>query len=401
MASMNPYRPGAGQTPPYLAGRDNELKEFDKLLDQEIILENLIITGLRGIGKTVLLETLKPRAIIQDWLWTGDEFSQSLGISEDRLSMRILADIAFITSSVQIGERSKLGFGTGDSEKQYLTFDTLKRIYEGTPGLSSDKLKKVLEIIWEIVPHLGKKGIVFAYDEAQTLVDNSKSEQFPLSLLLDVFQSIQRKGIRFMLVLTGLPTLQPNLVATRTYTERMFNVFMLQQLKEDEVRDAIKVPLLNKDGTPKKDMIQFSPNAVDLITKSSGGYPYFIQYICRETYDAFLQKKDNGEELSVPVDSIMQKLDNNFFYGRWAKATDREKELMTVIAKSEQDSVTPSQLFKLTQGDGDIKPFSLAQVGGYLKKLIEEGLIYKDKRGKYSFAVPLFGGYILRGLDRK
>lgn len=401
MTSTNPYRPGAGQAPPYLAGRDNELMEFDKLLEQDIILENLIITGLRGIGKTVLLETLKPRAVDQDWLWTGDEFSQSLGISEDRLAMRILADIAFITTSVQIGQKQSLGFGLGDGEKQYLNFDTLRNIYQNTPGLSSDKLKNVLEIVWTIVPRLGKRGIVFAYDEAQTLTDNTKSEQFPLSLLLDVFQSIQRKGIRFMLVLTGLPTLQPNLVATRTYTERMFNVFMLQQLKEDAIKDAIKVPLLNQDGSPKKDMLQFSESAVEIISTSSGGYPYFIQYICRETYDAFLQKQDNGEEISVPVDSIMEKLDNNFFYGRWAKATDREKELMTVIAKSRKDNFTPTQLSKLTESDEDIKTFSLAQVAGYLRKLIDEGLIYKDKRGKYSFAVPLFGGYILRGLDRK
>lgn len=391
----NPYRPGAGQEPPYLAGRTYEQTEFLRLLEQEIIMENLIITGLRGIGKTALLESLKPIAIANNWLWAGEDFSQSLGISEERLVMRILADISFLTSSLAVDEKIGVGFSS-EAEKTYLNFDLLRHIYSNTPGLTTDKLKHVLEVVWSIMPALGKRGIIFAYDEAQTLTDNKANGQYPLSLLLDVFQALQRKGIRFMLVLTGLPTLHPNLVATRTYTERLFHVFMLRQLNEQQSHDAIVKPLLNKDGTPNENMLQFDETTINTIAQASGGYPYFIQYICRETYDVFQQQESAGKTPSVPLSAIMEKLDNNFFYGRWAKTTEREKELMIIIAQAKITDFTPTQVMRLSESNEQYKRFSLAQLTNYLKALIDEGLIYKDKRGSYSFAVPLLEGFILR-----
>jgi hypothetical protein len=93
------------------------------------------------------------------------------------------------------------------------------------PGLTTDKLKAVLRHVGAMIHGTGIKGIVFAYDEAQNLSDRADNDQFPLSALLDVFQSLQRSpgGLPFLLVLTGLPTLFPKLNETRTYTERMFS----------------------------------------------------------------------------------------------------------------------------------------------------------------------------------
>ena len=87
------------------------------------------------------------------------------------------------------------------------------------------------------------RGIIFAYDEAQNLADQSAKDQFPLSLLLDCFQSLQRKGLPLMLVLTGLPTLFPKLVEARTFSERMFRVVFLQSLNESESEEAIREPV--------------------------------------------------------------------------------------------------------------------------------------------------------------
>ena len=74
----NPFRPGAGHAPPYLAGREEEKKEFARLLGQSPVLDNLVLTGLRGVGKTVLLETFKPIAIQNGWLWAGTDLSEGL-----------------------------------------------------------------------------------------------------------------------------------------------------------------------------------------------------------------------------------------------------------------------------------------------------------------------------------
>lgn len=85
----NPYKPGAGHMPPHLAGRETEYVEFEKLLDQDTILENLILTGLRGVGKTVLLETFKPRAVQRGWLWAGTDLSETASLSEMNLASRL------------------------------------------------------------------------------------------------------------------------------------------------------------------------------------------------------------------------------------------------------------------------------------------------------------------------
>src|SRR5215210_4730524 len=101
----NPFRPGAGHMPPYLAGRDPEIKEFSKLLNQDVILENLVLTGLRGVGKTVLLETFKPYAIESGWLWVGTDLSESSSVTEETLAIRLLADLSLVTGQLIVSQK--------------------------------------------------------------------------------------------------------------------------------------------------------------------------------------------------------------------------------------------------------------------------------------------------------
>lgn len=389
----NPFRPGAGHPPPYLAGRDKEKQIFVELLNQQTILQNAILTGLRGIGKTVLLESFKPLANKANWLWTGTDCSESASVSEQSMAIRLITDIALITSNIEfeIDDKTPIGFNTGNHKKNViLNFEFLTHVYSITPGLVSDKLKKILEIVWMGIKNTGVQGIIFAYDEAQTLSDHAKDKQYPLSLLLDIFQSTQKKGIPFMLVLTGLPTLLTKLIETRTYTERLFRVIMLDRLNEQESRDAILKPIQDK-----KHPLVFNEPSIKIIVKESGGYPYFIQFICKEVYDIFTQQLPAGQNPSVPVDAILQKLDNDFFLGRWAKATDRERELMTLIARASISEFTINETMNLSQRSGG-KPFARALISQMFRQLIAKGLIYKNRRGKYCFAVPLLEGFILR-----
>src|SRR3977135_214768 len=212
----NPYRPGAGHMPPYLAGRETEYAEFDRLLGQDDILENLVLTGLRGVGRTVLLEKFKSRALEHGWGWASADLSESASISETALAERLLADLALITSSISITDpasRQRPGFSAASEPGEIpLTHEVLVGVYKGTPGLIADKIRVTLEFAWEHLRDGGQQRVIFAYDEAQNLSDHAASEQFPLSVLLDVFQSIQKKGVQFMLVLAGLPTLFPKLV---------------------------------------------------------------------------------------------------------------------------------------------------------------------------------------------
>ncbi len=163
----NPYRPSAGHPPPHLAGRDKQQAEFDQLLKQDRILTNLVLT-----------------------------------VNETTLALRIIADLAVVTAATPFdvkGQKKPMGFNAPLQltlgATQGLSYDDLLRRYDQTPGLVSDKIKSVLEFVWGGLKDQGQR-VIFSYDEAQNLADHAEKDQYPLSVLLDVFQSIQRKEKR-------------------------------------------------------------------------------------------------------------------------------------------------------------------------------------------------------------
>lgn len=391
----NPYKPGAGHYPPHLAGREAEFAEFTQALTQDVILKNLILTGLRGVGKTVLLEKFKPHAISSGWLWVGTDMSEAASITEQNMAVRLITDLAVATTALQVEvPQQYFGFGPQPDAKHVpMDFEVLHDIYVRTPGLITDKLKNVLEVAARALESVGRGRVVFAYDEAQNLADHADRDEFPLSVLLDVFQSIQRKEIPFMLLLTGLPTLLTKLVDARTFAERMFRVLQLDRLDEPEQRDAILRPI-QEANCP----VKFNEESVGLICEKSGGYPYFIQFICREVFDVFIQQMESGTPApSVPIGAIQLKLDTDFFTGRWSRVTDRQRHLLWVVSRLDK----PDEEFAiqdLVKRSKELlaKPFSASHANQMLLHLAEQGLIYKNRHGRYSFAVPLLGDFIQR-----
>lgn len=395
---LNPFRPGAGQPPPYLAGRAKESNQFKALLQQKPILKNLVITGLRGVGKTVLLESLKSEAVTSGWFWAGTDLSESASVSEQNLSIRILTDLSTLVSSFSIIEDEPSGIGFNqkpEKSESKLTYTTLFSIYTVTPGLETDKLKHVLEFIWNVVK-IRVNGIVIAYDEAQILKDRAEDKQYPLSLLLEVIQFMQRKEIPYLLVLTGLPTLVNTLSETRTYSERMFEIMTLNKLTDIETREAILRPIQNQ-----KCPVNFTEHGINSIISHSSGYPYFIQFFCKETFDSVLQQINVGVEKPIVVISeFVRKLDCDFYASRWSRVTDRQRELLVVIARlpNANEEFTTKEIseksFEILSN-----PFAPAYVVNSLIKLTTIGLIFKNRRGKYSFAVPLLADYINRNIS--
>ncbi|MEZ4294729.1 MAG: hypothetical protein R3B70_07110 [Polyangiaceae bacterium] len=390
----NPFRPGAGHRPPYLAGRVAETDEFRKLLKQDVVLENLILTGLRGLGKTVLLDTFKPLAIEAGWLWAGTDLSESSSISEERLALRLLTDLSVVTAGIAVAEKKHLPIGFGREARKStvaLDYNTLEAVFSATPGLVADKLKAVLALVAAALAGTKHRGIVFAYDEAQNLADHAEHNEFPLSLLLDVFQSLQRRNAPFLLVLTGLPTIFPKLVEARIYSERMFRVVFLDRLTPAESRDAITKPIEDANCP-----VQLPPASLKRIVELSDGYPYFIQFVCREVFDAVVQG-----QTAVPVDEITRKLDTDFFSGRWSRATDRQRQLLVVVAQLE-NAASEFSVQEIAEASAKLleKPFSSSHISQILSALTDAGLIYKNRYGKYSLAVPLLDQFILRQIGR-
>ncbi|MBK7672966.1 MAG: ATP-binding protein [bacterium] len=384
--------------PPHLAGRADNIAEMGRAFEQATVLQNVVLTGLRGVGKTVLLETIKPLAVARGWLWVGADLSESASLTEKNLAVRILTDLSLATNTWALSgtERTRhIGFDAVRNDGPLtLTYEVLAAIYDRTPGLVSDKLKVVLGVVASCLDRSAKRGIVFAYDEAQNLADHAESGEYPLSLLLEVFQSLQRMQHPFVLVLTGLPTLFPKLVEARTYAERMFSVTFLRNLGDQAAREAITVPI-DEQGCP----VRLSPESVDTIVRSSGGYPYFIQFICKEVYDAFIQQYGSGTITSVSMSTIERKLDSDFFAGRWARVTDRQRDLMSAIASLDHcDGEFSAQEIVAASRTGHLKPFSSSHVTQMLAGLGAAGLVFKNRHGRYSFAVPLMGAFIRRQL---
>jgi DNA-binding transcriptional ArsR family regulator len=393
----NPFRPGNGQKPVYLAGRDKEQTQFRNLVRDTTVSQNLIITGLRGVGKTVLLDELKPIAQANGWLWTGNDLSESTSLTEDRIARRIVVDLSTLVGPLFVKREVGTAFGftaTGEITEKAVGFDDFWQLYERTPGLVDDKLKAVLSEARRLLETTGIRGVIFAYDEAQNLSDHALSKEYPLSTILDVFSYFQRTQSKcsFMLALTGLPTLYPKLNEARTYSERMFQTMYLTRLEDVDAREAIIKPIELTNST-----LRFSVKTIDKILANSNGYPYFIQFICKEVFDAWIAKMSYGEVPSVNMQSIIVKLDQDFFAPRWARATDRQQDFMKVVATLEHsDEEFSVQEIVTASRNILVKGFTPSHATQILQALAEKGLMYKSRRGGYSFAVPLLNQFIQR-----
>ena len=397
----NPYQPGAGHSPPYLAGRQKEREEFQRLLNQTTILENVIVTGIRGIGKTSLLrDFLKPDAAKAGWLWVDNDMSESASVSEANLLKRILADLGVKIGGMTAirGETLEVGFfDSSNTTEIKADYAFLSQVAERTPGLASDKLKAVLSLVWKILQRQenGVKGIVLAYDEAQNMSDHEKRKEFPLSMLLDVFRSLQSQGVPYMLLFTGFPPLFPKLVEARTFAERMFQMIQMNYLTPEEAKDAMLKPLEGASDRIREFFEMHARSIYDL----THGYPYFIQYWCRELYEYVTVSHTQDEDI---VDRIQSKLDADFFDGRWQQLTDRERDLLTIVAGSlsaDRDEFTVRQISG-PPPNPEIKKFGSSQANQMLATLSGKGMVFKNRHGKYLLAIPMLAKYIRRQYQR-
>jgi hypothetical protein len=172
----------------------------------------------------------------------------------------------------------------------------------------------------------------------------------------------------------------------------------LNKLSDSETREAILVPI-QKEKCP----VTFTDHGINEIISHSSGYPYFIQFFCKETFDSVLQQINVGvEKPSVIMSEFVRKLDCDFYASRWSRVTDRQRELLVVIASlsNANEEFTTKEI-----SDRSIEllnnPFAPAYVVNSLIKLIAIGLIFKNRRGKYSFAVPLLADYINRNTSEQ
>ncbi len=167
---------------------------------------------------------------------------------------------------------------------------------------------------------------------------------------------------------------------------------MLDRLSDNDAREAITRPIKITKST-----LTFAETAIKGILNESKGYPFLIQYICKEVFDAWIGKMTVGTVPSVSMTEIVAKLDQDFFAPRWNRATDRQQTFMQVIATL-PNSNEEFSIQEITAASRELlqKAFNPSHATQMLGHLAEKGLIYRNRRGSYCFAVPLLANFIQR-----
>jgi len=398
----NPFRPGAGHRPPLLAGREREREHFERLLRENFITENILITGLRGYGKTVLLDDLRRTALAEGFVWVGNDLSESASLSEERLALRILTDLAQSLSEILVqgtegqATTSDENFDEAVDDLDPTTFEALKAKYERTPGLPSDKLKAVLGRVGSILMRAKLRGIVLAYDEAQCLSDHVQRDEFPMSMLVETVSSLQKRdGITpVLLVLSGLPQVFNALIEARTYTERMFHVMQMERLSRYDTAEALLSPM-----KPLMPPLNCPPDLFEKVVDLSGGYPYLIQFFGKELIDALLKNGGVLNTSQFPSPDVMDRLDAGLFAARWNKTTDKQRRFLKLIANRGSGRPKEFSAIEIASLSSENGEFDGSQANQILLALCEKGLIYRTRHGRYAFTVPMSEAMILRRIQ--
>jgi hypothetical protein len=388
----NPFKPGNGIIPPFVAGREKVFESFRSLLDGNVrgLPKNMILAGLRGTGKTVVLELFKQVCDEKKWIFVEREFSERFR-DEEVFAEAILKDITKAATEVSLKKRfAEFGKRVGQVIKpeEIEAFGVkYKPFYKRDRVLLDDHLKENLINNWkEFKPDSGYNGAVFLYDEFHTVRDTPPN--FPLKSYLGAIAYAQRNKCRYVIVLAGLPNMKTYLEEAKTYVERMFEFPEIGNLPEPEAREAIEQPLFAVG-------IKFEEDVIRKILEETGGYPYFIQFYCYELINRLNKSTINFDDYNGIHKEIVELLDQSFFEGRFEKASDFEQDVLFAMVKTKKDTMRTSDIFsKLSRKHRDYQTTISA-----LEQLMGKNLIYRPKKGRYSFALPLFRNFLTRKLS--
>ncbi|TMM40141.1 MAG: ATP-binding protein [Actinobacteria bacterium] len=389
----NPYAPGAGQRPPELAGRDRELEVFDVVLER--VARNrpersLVLTGLRGVGKTVLLNTLRSQAISRLW-GTGkiearpDQpmrrvLSGALHMAVRELAPRHRApdridDLLAVLKAfalranpagAKLRERWQPGIdvpaATGRADSGDIEIDLVELLTDAA-GIATD---------------VGT-GIALFIDEMQDLSAQD------VSALCAACHELSQTGAPLIVVGAGLPHLPAVLSAAKSYSERLFRYQRIDRLDRISADQALCAPAL-REG------VEYEAKALDALYDASGGYPYFVQAYGKATWDHAPRTPITAADVRVGAPEAEAELAVGFFGSRYERATPAEREYMRAMAAlstvdGEGEAVPTADVARSL----DRKPASLSPARD---ALIKKGLIYSGERGTVAFTVPHFGRYL-------
>jgi len=391
----NPYAPGAGQRPPELAGRDEQLRAFDVVLER--VAKNrpersLVLTGLRGVGKTVLLNTLRSQAVRRGW---------GTGKLEARPDQRLRKPLASALHQAvrELGHPQQdeavhaLGVLRSFAERDAGDAKLRDRWSSGidAPPVRGRADSGDIEIdLVELLTDLGGlaadtgKGIAVFIDEMQDLGPDD------VSALCAACHEIGQAGLPVIVVGAGLPHLPAVLSASKSYSERLFSYQRIDRLTREEADRALTAPAASEDAS-------YDEEALAAMYDATGGYPYFVQAYGKTVWDLAPRSPITADDVSVAAPEAERELAVGFFGSRYERATPGERDYLRAMADA------ASEL--LDEVSDPVSSVATADVAAHLGKkpqslspardaLLKKGLIYSGERGRIAFTVPHFGRYL-------
>lgn len=380
----DPYTPGSGRPPGYLAGRDPELDEFHILVDRVsrgLSERSIVYSGLRGVGKTVLLIEFDTVAREAGWASTDVHEVGSQADFRTTFSETALDLLLSMSRRERMRERARQALGVLKAFSAEAPGGFRARIdveiAAGTAD-SGDPEGDLTALLAEIgeVAQTGGTGALFLLDEMQNL------DASALAAICMAFHRISQKNLPVALVATGLPQLPRQLREAKPYAERLFQYRELDRLPEAAARSALITPA-------ERLGVRYGEDAVRAIVAASGGYPYFIQEYGRVLWREVESSPITLDEFESVHEIIRSELDRRFFKDRFESATDAEQRYLAVMAHLPGPAYTTAGIASA----GYQRPSSASDPrAGLLKK----DLIWSPRRGVVDFTVPQFAHYIRR-----
>ena len=378
----NPYRPGAGTPPPALIGRDDLIDRFGVTLRRTLSGrpgKGFLPTGLRGVGKTVLLnrffsiasnEGVKTAFIESPE--TGD-FASLLAIRLRRILLEMSTGALKTAVSKALGVLRSFTLQLPDGSSIALGVEPLGGY--GDSGILSEDLTDVLVAVGEAAAQQDT-GLLLGIDEIQYLTPEE------LGAVIAAIHRTTQLELPVLLVGAGLPQLPGLAGEAKSYAERLFEFPEIGSLTPEQTRQALTLPALELG-------VEYESAALDQLVEESHGYPYFLQEWGYHVWDGSPRSPITVEDVNSVRAGVIATLDQNFFLVRLNRLTPKEKEYLQVMA----------ELGPGPHRSGDIATrldVKVESVAPRRSALIAKGMIYSPAHGDTAFTVPLFDEFLRR-----
>ena len=397
----NPYAPGAGQRPPELAGRDEQLAAFDVVLERVARSRperSLVLTGLRGVGKTVLLNALRSAAVRRRWGTGKLEARPDQGLRRP-LSGALHQAVRELGHQQADATTQVLGVVRAFAERDAGANARLRDRWN--PGIDAPAargradsgdieidLVELLTDVGGLAADVGR-GVAVFVDEMQDLGPDD------VSALCAACHEISQSGLPVIVVGAGLPHLPAVLSASKSYSERLFRYQRIDRLDRSAADRALTHPA-------KEEGAEFEEAALDAMYDATGGYPYFVQAYGKAVWDLAPRSPISAADVTVAAPHAEDELGVGFFGSRLERATPGEREYLRAMAdvavsrdRAQSDRAQNRADDTVATADVaaqlDRKPQSLSPARD---ALLKKGLIYSSERGRIAFTVPHFGRFL-------